>query len=404
MLSVKPLNRRQNHIPELAQTHAEELAYLWHRRRHSLRSTELTTRAFAELNERIEAHLQGLLITGDALAEIAAPSLLSEDRDEVFAGAWPMLRSGSANAARTILEAFAAASGERLLGLRDALGMASPLHTEATLRAALTHGQSHHAAAAAVVLATQRRLEPTHPRLATLLDEADPAIASQAWRAVLQIDQQSEPIPRPYAAAIAHSDAQLRAAALEAGVWRGESWVPRVIKQLAESGDSIGLDWTAATLQRELDDQGIHALLALQGKKRFALLARAGHPAAFEPLLIAIQDPDAACAAAAGLAWARITGFDVEGERVALTPADDADDFARDFPEEVRLPDVQRAQQQWRDNAAQWQVGNRWCRGHDICRTLSSMAQKTIDLEARWDFGARAALAGTRVFSPPPAI
>jgi len=403
-MRATPLSRRRAFIPELAQTHAEELAYLWHRRRSAVRSATLTIRDFGELNERIEAHLEGLLVCGDSLSAIVAERLSLDDRDEVFAGAWPLLRSGEADAARTVLSAFAAAQGERLCGLRDALGMASPVHTEATLRAALSQGSPAHAAAAALALATQRRLDPADTRLAKLLDDPSPAVATQAWRALLQVDSASNPIPRPYAAAIGHDDQTLRAAALEAGVWRSEPWAPAVIRKLAEAGDPLGLAWWTAVGEFSVGETPLQIILKTPTPQHCTLAARSGQPTSMEALLTWMSDPDIAVAARAGEAWSRMTGFDVEGERASLPPSPEADEIEREFAPEVRLPDVARARQQWAAHGARWLAGARWCRGHDIGVSLSTLAQRTIDLEARWDFGARAALAGTRVFPPPPAI
>lgn len=403
-MRTTPLLRRRAFIPELAQTHAEELAYLWHRRRSTIRSPNLTIRDFGELNDRIEAHLEGLLLCGESLPEVVGERLTHDDRDEVFAGAWPLLRSGSADAARIVLSAFAAAQGERLYGLRDALGMAPTQHTEATLRAALAHGSPIHAAAAAVALATQRRLDPADVRLAHLLDDASPAVAVQAWQALLQVDVAANPIPRPYAAAISHDDPLLRAAALEAGVWRGEPWAPTVIRRLAEAGDPLGVAWWVAIGDTSGDPALLHALLKTPAPRHCVLAGRSGHPAAIQAVLEWMAETDPLIAAHAGEAWSRITGLDVEGERATLPVPPDADEIAREFAPDVRLPDLPRARQQWAANGARWLAGSRWCRGHDIGASLSSIAQRAIDLEARWDFGARAALNGARVFPPPPVI
>lgn len=403
-MRTTPLIRRREFIPELAQTHAEELAYLWHRRRSAIRSSTLTIRDFGDLNERIEAHLEGLLLCAESLPEVVGERLGLDDRDEVFAGAWPLLRSGSPEAAKTVLSAFAVAQGARLYGLRDALGMASPLHTEATLRAALSHGSPAHAAAAALALAMQRRLDPADSRLARLLDDPTPAIAVQAWQALLQVDTAANPIPRPYAAAIGHENPELRAAALEAGIWRGEPWAPTVIRKLAEAGNALGLEWFMA-VGDATGAEGLLKALAPQANARHCKLAsRSGHPAAIQNLLEWMSSEDPSVAADAGAGWFRVTGFDVEGERASVPVGPEADEIDREFAPEVRLPDLARARQQWAANGARWLAGARWCRGHDIGVSLSSAAQRTIDLEARWDFGARAALAGARVFPPPPAI
>ena len=78
---------RTRHIADLLQIHAEDLAFLWSQRREALVSRKHMLREYGELNERIEAHLQGLLVPGPAaLVDWLVPQLAGVDRDDVFAG------------------------------------------------------------------------------------------------------------------------------------------------------------------------------------------------------------------------------------------------------------------------------------------------------------------------------
>jgi len=403
MVTVKPLVRRRDFIAERVFTHAEELAYLWQRRRASVRSSELTLRDFSYLMERIEAHLQGMLVAGEALGEMFGGALAGDDRDEVFAAAWALLRSGRPDNARQVLEAFAAAGGAAIGGFADALAMAPPTHTEPTLRAALAHGSPAHAAAAALALASQRRFEAASPLPAPLLLQEGPEVAAMAWRAVLALDGTTA-MPLPYAEALARPDPGLRRAVLDVAIWRGEAWLPDALRRLAGEGDASALGWLAALGKAEEQDE-VLALCATQpAPLRAALAARLGRPQALAAVLAWMADPDPVLAAAAGQAWERITGLAVEGRRSSLPVAEDADPDDKDFPPEVWLPDLAKAERQWAEHGERWRAGGRWCRGFDVERALSSEAQRWIDLEARWDFGARAALAGTPLFPPPPAV
>ena len=141
-----------------------------------------------------------------------------------------------------------------------------------------------------------------------------------------------------------------------------------------------------------------HAFVLFVTAALFALLL-----AALSAVLAWMAEPDPVLAAAAGRAWERMTGLSVEGQRSALPPAADADPIEQDFPVEVWLPDLPRARAQWAEHGARWSAGQRWCRGFDIQTALTSEARRWVDLEAFWDFGARAAFAGTRVF-PPSAV
>ncbi|MDO9600222.1 MAG: hypothetical protein Q7J47_21085 [Azoarcus sp.] len=404
MAVIAPLKRRQNFMPDLVVTHAEELAYLWGQRRAAVHSDTLTLRGLQVLHERIEAHLQGMLVAGAALPTVLADWLTTDERDEVFAIAYALLRSGAANHASAVSGAFREASGPRLDGLRDALGAAPQTFTETTLRACLAQRDLARAAAAAAALASQRRLAPDEAQLGRLLLSNDITTATLAWRTLAVLDPTAGTVTPPYGDALGSPFADLRRAVLGAACWRGESRVAQQVQKLAEAGDVVGLEWWAATGDTTPITPWTSLLATQPGSMRCALIARGGHPSGIETLVDMMSDPDPHTAAAAGTAFTRMTGLDVEGRRQAAPVSADADDFEREFAGELWLPDGARAQQLWHHHAGRWGSGLRWCRGHEISTTLSSGAQATIDLAARWDFGMRAALAGVRLMAPPPVI
>ena len=79
---------RARYIPSLLQTHLDDLAFIAGQRREALGSRLHSLREFGELNERMEAHLQGALIAPpETLTAQLQPQLAAEDRDEAFASA-----------------------------------------------------------------------------------------------------------------------------------------------------------------------------------------------------------------------------------------------------------------------------------------------------------------------------
>ncbi|MFO1267203.1 MAG: hypothetical protein U1F67_10790 [Rubrivivax sp.] len=167
---------RARHIPQLLDIHAEDLAFLWSQRREAIDSPEQTLRDFAGLTERIEAHIQGLLVAppGALVARLQA-ALENGDRDDIFAAAIAALRCGDAAAASGVIAEFSRASGAALLGLRDALGQAGGSRVAGELSNALTNAKPAVAAAAAVALANHKRLAPDAPGLERLLLAEDGA-------------------------------------------------------------------------------------------------------------------------------------------------------------------------------------------------------------------------------------
>lgn len=406
MPAVAPLTRAWRFIPERALIHLEELAYLWQRRRASLRSDSLTLQDFAYLTERIEAHGQGAMVAGDALDDIAGGGLESADRDEVFAIAWALLRCAADHQVARVLEAFQQARGPALAGLGEALTLVPLASTEAALRAALSHGNAHQMAWANLALAQQGRLDADAAGLAGLLVHDQGGVAEVAWRAVRCVDTRHAARPRPYAEALRHADPGVVEAAVEAAIWTGQPWVLDSLWRLAEVPERQpwALGWLAALAPAEGQAAVLARIGAQPAVQRGPLAARLGSWPALESVHAWMASDDPVLAASALRGWSRMTGLSADGARLIAPPAGGDDPALEDLREELVLPDLARVRQHRDEHGKRWQGGVRWCRGHDIRDSLSREAQRWIDLEARWDFGARAALAGQGVIPPPPSV
>ena len=107
------MNARLRYLPELVDQHLEDLAFLWGQRREALMSTEHTQRNWADLEERIEAHLQGLRVPPTAaLLTQLQPRLSVQDGDEAFALASALRCHRDRGATQAVLSAFVEARGE----------------------------------------------------------------------------------------------------------------------------------------------------------------------------------------------------------------------------------------------------------------------------------------------------
>ena len=403
---VAPLTRTWRFIPERVLTHLEELAYLWQRRRASIRSDSLTLRDFADLSERIEAHVQGAMVAGAALDDIAGSVLASPDRDEVFAIAWALLRCAADHQVSRVLEAFQHTRGAGLTGLGEALTLVPLASTEAALRAALTHESAPQAAWASLALAHHGRLEADAAGLAGLLVHDQGTVAEVAWRAARCVDTRHTAQPRPYAEALRHADPVVVEAAVEAAIWTGQPWVLETLWRLAAVPERQrwALGWLAALAPPD----GQAAILARIGEQpaaqRGPLAARLGSWQALEQVCAWMTSDDPVLAASALHGWNRMTGLSADGARVMAPAVEGEDPAFQDLGEELVLPELAKVRQLRDEHGKRWQGGVRWCRGHDIRDSLSREAQRWIDLEARWDFGARAVLAGQGVIPPPPSV
>lgn len=401
---------RARHIPQLLDVHAEDLAFLWGQRRAALDSPEQTLRDIAQLNERIEAHLQGLLIAPAAeLAKRLEAALGGGDRDEVFAPAFAALRCEDAATARQVITEFSRASGPALLGLRDALGQAPAARVADELRNALAYAKPTVAAAAAVALASQKLLTPDASGLARLLLDEDATVCAQAWAAAWRADRQAPPgthaAPRPYREALARTETVVRHEAWASAAWSGLAQAIAPLRRAAADGDEAALQWLCV-LGTPDDSKalGAAAMALPSPERRCAALARYGHPAVLPTLLRWMEGEDAVTAHAAGLAFTRITGAEIQGERRTLPVPDDADEIDREMAPLVWMPDIAKARRLLEEHGAQWGAATRWCAGRRMDMDFAADDLTALDLQARWDVAARAALAGRPVSAPRPIV
>lgn len=393
-------------IPELLDRHAEDLAFLAGQRRDALQSPRHTLREFGELNERIEAHVQGLLVApAQTLLARLEPQLHGDDRDEAFAAAYALLRRDAPSTQQAVLAGFGQASGAALLGLRDAFSLAPLGAHQSALLALAERAAPPVAAAAAVVLANHRQLDGALPRLQDLLLDEDAAVCRAAWLAALHADARAgaPAHKRPYQHALGHASPAVRHAAWAAAAWTGQAQALPLLRHVAAGDDAVALHWLAvlggiedvATVQRA-------ALRLDDAQARCTLLSRFGHPSALNALVRWMGEDDVALAAASGEAFTRITGIEVRGERRPLPVPEQADAFEREMAPLVWLPDADKARTLVSERGAEWIASPRWCNGVRVDGPLPPDALPPFDLQARWDIGARAALAGRPVCSPPP--
>jgi uncharacterized protein (TIGR02270 family) len=103
-------------IPHVVSQHAEEAAFLWLLRDQAVSAPHYKLRHLARLDDRVEAHLDGLRIAGEAGWEI-----VRAESGEVFAAAVPALESGKESRFHAVVE-IARDAPSSVRGLISALG------------------------------------------------------------------------------------------------------------------------------------------------------------------------------------------------------------------------------------------------------------------------------------------
>jgi uncharacterized protein (TIGR02270 family) len=173
-------------IPEIVSQHAEEAAFLWLLRDAAVRAPHYRLADLARLDNRVEAHLDGLRVNGDSAWNVCKAALEQNQPGEVFAAAVLAFESGQAPRVQEVLK-VAAAAPELARAAASALGWlpherAAP-HIRALLAAPSPLLRRIGIAAAAV-----HRMNPGQPLYAAL-DDRDPLLRARALRAVGELGQ-----------------------------------------------------------------------------------------------------------------------------------------------------------------------------------------------------------------------
>ncbi len=172
-------------IPQVVSQHAEEAAFLWLLREDAVeREPHYNLKDIAELDARVEAHVQGLRVNGDPAWEVLVGQLEDADQGEVFAAAVLALESGDASRIDQVLE-VAGSSLELQRGFVSALGWTASEHVKPMLAKLVVSEQPARRRIGIAGYAI-RRSDPGNA-LANLLSDSDPTVAARSCRAVAEL-------------------------------------------------------------------------------------------------------------------------------------------------------------------------------------------------------------------------
>jgi uncharacterized protein (TIGR02270 family) len=180
--SLAETRRRSGVIPGVYAKHLAEFQFLWEQRKAALRSPEYALRDVARLQERIAAHLDGLLLGGEAAVPTLEAGLAGEDPQTVFAAAYVLLALRVPTAAQRVVEAFLHAEAEKLEALCQSLCHGAINLVEKPLREAVAWAPAPTAVAALEALAFHRKADPGIDRLVEFLQDENPQVRRAAWR------------------------------------------------------------------------------------------------------------------------------------------------------------------------------------------------------------------------------
>lgn len=397
-MQTPPISQRPA-VQVVVQQHAEECATLRHVRAVMLRAPHVQLHRLRRLDDRIAAHLDGLMSAGSDGVALLAASLGTPSPGNVFALAVCALQSRDA-AALTRLVTLAATLPEAERGFLSALGWVSSEDLQGTVRALLGSKVPVHRAWALAACA-MHRVDPG-AMLAQAVQDADIGVRVRAWRvagqlgrrdladaARLAVSQQAAPMQA------AHDDhatvvlgpggvqpderADSRAAAWALTLWgMGQNDIVRQALIAAQPGQAWPEQDThrLATMAAPMDwgrDQ-VRALAAqaeasAPAKRRMMRMAAWVGDVQVVPWLIHHMADDN-WARLAGEAFSLITGADLAAlslerkppEGLAPGPNDDPDDHdvAMDEDDSLPWPDQAKVKAWWQAQAARFAAGQRY--------------------------------------------
>ena len=361
-------------LETVIEEHLEEAAFLWLQRAHAVRAPNYSPLQFADLDERLAAHVDGLRVAGDDGWRCAAEALDNEGPEDFFPAA--VLAIESADGRFDELLARAQQAPQAVPGLISALGWVEPPHLASRVKA-LLGSDTPLARKLGIAACALHRRDPGAALDAALDDRAD-SVRIRALRAAGELGR---------ADLLPHVLALLGEAKPELRFWA--AWAAVMIGDRGHALDTLRA-FALQTSPRQmrafqlvlqtLDVGAGGALLSecagLPGATRLRIIGAGfvGDAQDVPGLIEQMEQPTAARIAAE--AFVGITGVDFNLEQMEVPPpegfedgpSEDPDDEHVDLPEDVALPwpDVERLHRWWQANAPRFAPGVRWFLGQPV--------------------------------------
>jgi len=310
---------------DLAEEHLSEATFLWSKWEQSLVSPRFTPKEAADREERLRAHLDGLILGGAVVAErLLKPALWEEDPFLVATASLALLDGG--HPPDVLLATVSQEAQARTAGLQRALELSEQEELPSRLLAELPRSPPPVQACILGALAA-RGLEPGAV-LEKLLSSPEPVVVSQALKAARRNPSRTvwervrrlldSPVPA------------IQAEALETGMVLGlrDAWT--ACQRLSREGGAIGqrarlllaLGGEASDLRVLLEQ------LDMPEPREGVLwaLGFSGRVMAAEACLELLDAPNSRVARLAGEAFRAITGLVLEENHTPSEPGDDEDE------------------------------------------------------------------------------
>ena len=365
-------------LTEIVDQHAEEAAFLWILRNEAIRAPNQDLDSLADLDERIDAHLDGLRVAGAHGWETCVDQLAWREAGEVFAAANIALQSRIGRRLDIVLD-VASESIELARGFVGALAWLPYGDVERTVASFLNSDDRIVRRIGLAASAAHRRDPGVALGIAAL--DSDLSLRARALKAAAELGRR-DLLP------ICAGDTE--AGASELHFWNawsaallGDDQSTGALREIARPGDPYAEAAADLATRRMAPNDALvwHGELASSAASaRLAIFVAGalGDPSLVPWLLDTMHREE--LARAAGEAFTSITGVELGGARLSAMrpdgfesgPNDDPNDHdvAIDPDEHLPWPQPAAVARWWSANSGSFVAGERYLRGRPISPTV----------------------------------
>lgn len=363
-------------IASIVSQHAEEAAFLWLLRNAAIAAPHYSLKDLVELDDRVEAHLDGLRVAGVEAWPFCAAGLEYQEIGEVFAAAVIALEGDDAAQIKQVFAAVEAAP-ETADGLVSAIGWTPQSKLQGKV-AGLLGSVSPFWRRIGIAACSVHRVDCGR-HLTQAVQDPDPQLRARALRAAGETARQDLlPVMR----------AQIRSDSAACAFWsawsavllgdRGEAVAQ--LGTLALQGDPESAQAMQVLLRSLSPEKGrdwLNFLAQIPDRQRDLIVGCgvSGDPY-FIPWLIKQMGDSPESARVAGESFSFITGVDIayedlegewpEGFKAGPTEQPEDEDISLDPDEDLPWPDPERIGAWWQANAHRFQAGTRYLVGEPV--------------------------------------
>ena len=372
-------------IESIIEQHAEEAAFLWLQRDAAVCTPHYSLKDLAHLDDRVEAHLDGLRIAGDCGWKICEKALELEEVGEVFAAAVLAFKKCDWEKIDIVISA-GSKSPETFQGLVSAMGWLANERLSEILPY-LLKANSRDYRRLGIAASTIHRNDPGNA-LNDALENSDLFLKARSLRAVGELKRRDLlPVLRKH---FQSEDETCRFWSAWSALMLSDKSAIDPIKVFVTSG-SVFRERALQIVLRVMDGASAQSWLkGLVGQEeflRYVLIGTGiiGDPVYIPTLINQMGNPEVA--RVAGEAFSMITGVDLayddlqgewpEGFEAGPTEEPEDENVEMDPDEDLPWPEPVLIQKWWDENKNSFQIGRRYLVGKPVSEEQCQLVLKT---------------------------